>query len=74
MKVKTHWLLWPTRLVHRFGPAGLYLGAILGFAILYLVGLPRIATFFMLFYVVFCLYTWVAPLLERCIPGKRKGF
>ena len=73
LKVKTHWLLWPARLVHRFGPAGIYLGAVAGFAALYLVGLPRLAVIFMLVYMAFCLYTWVAPLLERAISGKRKG-
>jgi hypothetical protein len=71
--VKSHWLLWPTRLIHRFGPAGLYLGAILGFAALCLAGLNRAATVFMLVYLVFCLYSWIAPLLERCISGKGKG-
>ncbi len=71
-RVNAHPLLWPLRPLHRFGPFPTWLavvGTILGLRAL---GLPMIALGFGLVWVVYCVYSWIAPpLVGRWLRRNR---
>lgn len=67
LRVAQHWLLWPMRLLARFEYANIivWFAAIATFSLLRLLDMNRAATIFSLCYIIFAIYTWVAPPLLR---------
>lgn len=70
--VLSHPLMRPLLPVYRIGPAKVWLGAIAAIILLRVIGLTGPAAVVAVVYVVFALYSWVAPPLVRRILRRRR--
>ncbi|MEW5986407.1 MAG: tetratricopeptide repeat protein [Chloroflexota bacterium] len=70
-----HWLLWPLRPVQRFGPMKIWLAAIVVIFGLWELGFAKLTTTLATVYLVYCVYSWVAPpLLKWWLQRQRPGY
>jgi len=71
-RAAAHPLLWPLRLLQRFGVFPVWLGAVAIIVGLRALDLPMLALGFGLVWVLYCIYSWVAPpLVGRWLRRKR---
>lgn len=61
----THWAMWPLWPVQKFGPVALYVFFAGGILLLRAFDLTRFATYFAMFYLGYCIYSWVVPRIIR---------
>ena len=70
-RIQAHWLLWPMRVVNRFGPAVLWIVGIGGGFALDALGLSLLGLIWILTYVLLAVYSWtVAPLARRWLARR----
>lgn len=70
-RVAAHPMLAPLRPFARFGPIKVWLAAIVVLVGLRAVGLTRVAVVLTAVWVVFCVYSWIAPPLVRALVKRR---
>lgn len=70
-RIEAHWLLWPMRLVNRFGPAALWIVGIGGAFVLDSLGAGPLGLIWLAAYVMLAIYSWtVAPLARRILQRR----
>jgi tetratricopeptide (TPR) repeat protein len=70
-RMATHPLLWPLRPIERFGAIKVWLVVIAAIFGLRVIGLTPLAAALGLFWLVFCVYSWVVPPLVRRVMMRR---
>jgi tetratricopeptide (TPR) repeat protein len=69
-RVVAHPLLWPLRLIARFGPIQVWLAAVAIMWLLQATGHGAAGLGFAVAWVTYCVYSWVAPPLVRKLVGR----
>lgn len=65
VRVLRHWLLWPLRPAMRIGNVPLWLGAVVTMLVLRALQLRTALLWFAAVWVVYCVYSWIAPAAVR---------
>lgn len=68
-----HWLLWPLRPALRMGAGPLWIAAVATILLLRNLKLDSAALWFSLAWVVYCLYTWIAPSVVRRLVRRSRS-
>ena len=71
LKLHQHWLMWPLRPIHRFGPGPVWLSAVAIMFVLGTAGPFWLFTTFAAAWVLFCIYSWVIPPLTGWYMRRR---
>ena len=71
VRVLRHWLLWPLRPAMRIGNVGLWLGAVVILLVLRALQLRTALMWFAAVWVIYCVYSWIAPPFVRWLIRRR---
>lgn len=68
-RAQSHWLMWPLRPIARWGPAVVWIGGVATIFTLRALELHRASTIFAIFWLVYCVYSWVMPSVVKRLVG-----
>ena len=72
-KIHAHWALYPLRIFHSFNSGTVWVATIVTYFALRQLGFGAQATWLALAYLVFAIYSWIAPPLVRAWFNYRHG-